>query len=172
MDHFHVFVRQDANTMLRVFAVDLTEDEVKHRIVGPYRRGKSLVQSGTIIPVASLRELRICRNRIAFESAYMAEHAAHSEAIEALNQGDGMYFLRAGPSHDDMAESFENVTNQFLQGKEPGDGGWLSALASIANHTLVSTVLGDIVPCSAGVLPRVEVMAETADAGRLLRSPL
>lgn len=145
MNHFHVFVRQEGGTTLRVFVRDLAEEEVKHRIVRPYRRGTSIVHGGKIIPIESLRELRICMTNDTFEQAYSSEHAAHCRAMEELNRDSGVLVLSVGPGHDDMADSFEDVTDQFLRGKEPGDAGRPSLFAAITNHPVVSAVLGGVV---------------------------
>lgn len=145
MDYFHVFVRQEGEAALRVVALDLTEDEIKRHIVKPYRRGASIVQGGKITPVASLRELRICMTSTVFEQAYSSEHAAQSKKIDELNRGGGVFFLSPGPGHDDMADSFENVTNLFLRGKGPGHAGRPHPLVAITNHPIVSTVVGGIV---------------------------
>ncbi len=145
MDYFHVFVRQEGETTLRVVALDLTEDEIKRQIVKPYCRGTSIVQGGKITPLASLRELRICMTSIAFEQAYSSEHAAQSRKMEELNRCGGVFYLSPGPGHDDMAYSFENVTNRFLRGKEPGNVGRPPLLVTIANHPIVSIVVGGIV---------------------------
>lgn len=123
MDYFHVFVRQEAETTLRVVALDLTEDEMKRQIVKPYCRGTSIVQGGKIISLPAIRELRICVTRTAFKQAYSSEHAAQSREMKELNRCGGVFFLSPGPGHDDMADSFEDVTNRFLHGKEPGNAG-------------------------------------------------
>gem|GEM_PF-3416656 len=81
----------------------------------------------------------------AFEQAYSSEHAAQSKKIDELNRGGGVFFLSPGPGHDDMADSFENVTNLFLRGKGPGHAGRPHPLVAITNHPIVSTVVGGIV---------------------------
>ena len=145
MDYFHVFVRKEGETALRVVALDLAEDEIKRHIVKPYCRGTSIVQGGKITPVASLGELRICMTSTAFEQAYSSEHAAQSKKIDELNRGGGVFFLSPGPGHDDMADSFENVTSRFLGVKEPGQAGRPHPLIAITNHPIISTVVGGIV---------------------------
>jgi hypothetical protein len=145
MDHFHVFIRQEADATLRVLARDLTEEEIKSQVVKPYGRGTSIVHGGTIVPVASLRELRICKTGAPFEQAYSSEHADQSKRVDELNREGGVIFISPGPGYDDMADAFENVTDQFLRGKEPGDAGRPSLLVSISNHPIVSTVLGGVV---------------------------
>lgn len=145
MNYFHVFVCQEGETALRAVALDLTEDELKRHIVKPYRRGTSIVKGGKITPVASLRELRICMTSTAFEQAYSAEHAVQSRRIDELNRDGAVFFLSPGPGHDDMADSFENVTDRFLRGKEPGNAGRPPLLVSITNHPIVSTVVGGVV---------------------------
>lgn len=145
MNYFHVFVCQEGETALRVVAHDLTADELKRHIVKPYRRGKSIVRGGKIIPVASLRELRICVTSTAFEQAYSFEHAAHSREMDELNRNSGVFFISPGPGHVDMANLFENVTDQFLHGKEPGDANRPPLLVSITNHPIVSTVVSGVV---------------------------
>ncbi len=145
MNYFHVFVCQEGQAALRVVAHDLTADELKRHIVKPYRRGTSIVRGGKITPIASLRELRICVTSSAFEQAYSFEHAAHSREMDELNRNSGVFFLSPGPGHDDMANSFENVTDQFLHGKEPGDASRPHFLVSITNHPIVSTVVGGVV---------------------------
>ena len=145
MHYFHVFVRQEGDANLRVLARDLEEQEITRQIVKPYRRGTSIVHGGKIIPIASLRELRICKTDAIFEQAYSAAHAAHSKEMDELNQGGGVFFVSAGPGYDDMAESFENVTDRFLRGKEPADAGRPSLFVSISNHPIVSTVVGGVV---------------------------
>ena len=145
MDYFHVFVCQEGEAALRVVAHDLSKDEIKRHIVKPYRRGTSIVQGGKIIPVSSLRELRICMTRTAFEEAYSYEHAVQSRKIDELNRGGNVFILSPGPGHDDMADSFENVTDRFLRDKEPGNAGRPPLLVSITNHPIVSTVVGGVV---------------------------
>lgn len=145
MDHFHVFIRQEADATLRVLARDLAEEEIKRQVVKPYRRGTSIVHGGTIVPVASLRELRICKTSVPFEQAYSSEHADQSKRMDELNRDGGVIFISAGPGYDDMADAFENVTDRFLRGKEPGDAGAPSLLGAISNHPIVSTVVGGVV---------------------------
>ncbi|MES2938690.1 MAG: hypothetical protein V4864_13470 [Pseudomonadota bacterium] len=145
MDYFHVFVRQEGDADLRLLASDLAKEEIERRIGKPYRRGTAIVQGGTIIPVASLRAIRICRTDATFEQAYSSEHAVQSKQLEELNRNGGVYFASVGPGHDDMAESFEDVTEKFLRGKEPGNARTPSLLVSLVNHPIVSTVLGGIV---------------------------
>jgi hypothetical protein len=113
--------------------------------VKPYRRGTSIVHGGTIVPIKSLRELRICRTGAPFEQAYSSEHAAQAKRMDELNREGGVIFLSPGPGYDDMADSFENVTDRFLRGKEPGDAGRPTLLASVTSHPIVSTVLGGVV---------------------------
>jgi len=145
MNHFHVFVRQEGETALRLVALDLTEDEIKRHIVKPYRRGTSIVQGGTITPVASLRELRICVTSTAFEQAYSSEHAAHSRKMDELNRDSNVFILSMGPGHDDMANTFENVSDRFLCGKEPGNASRPPRFVSITSHPIISTVVGGVV---------------------------
>ncbi len=78
----------------------------------------------------------------AFEQAYSSEHAAHSRKIDELNLGSDVILLSPGPGHNDMADSFENVTDRFLRGKEPGNAARPPFLVSITNHPIVSTVVG------------------------------
>lgn len=145
MHYFHVFVCQEGEAALRVVALDLTEDEIKRHIVNPYRRGTSIVQNGKIISVASLRELRICMTSTAFEQAYSSEHAVQSRKIDELNRGGDVFFISPGPGYDDMADSFENVTDTFLRVKEPGNASHPPLLVSFINHPIVSTVVGGVV---------------------------
>lgn len=145
MSWFHVFVRQEGDAALRLLASDLAEEDVRRQIVKPYRRGTSLVHGGTIIPVASLRGMTICKTELTFQEAYSAAHAEHSKQMEEINRGGGVYFISAGPGHDDMAEVFPIVTDHFLRGKEPGDAARPSVLLAITNHPVVSTVVGGVV---------------------------
>ncbi len=115
MDHFHVFIRQEADATLRVLARDLTEEEIKRQVVKPYRRGTAIVHGGTIVPVASLREVRVCKTGARFEEAYSSEHAAQSKRMDDLNREGGVIFISAGPGYDDMGDAFENVTLGFPQ---------------------------------------------------------
>lgn len=149
MDHFHVFARQEGEAELRVLAADLTEAEVKRRIVRPYRRGTSIVHGGTIIPIASLRELRICKTSLPFDESHEAECVADAEEIALLNRSGDLTFVSPGPLRDNMAECFDNVTEQFLRGREPGDKGQASLFSSITNHPIISTVVGGLLLAAA-----------------------
>lgn len=144
MAYFHVFVREEGETSLRLLATDLPEDEIKRSIVQPYRRGRALVLGGTITPVAAIRELRICMTPLAFEQAYSAEHSAWSREMESFNREGDVVVLSAGPGYEDMADSFDNVTDRFLRGKGPGDAGARSLFAAFSNHPIVSTVVGGV----------------------------
>lgn len=80
----------------------------------------------------------------AFEQAYSSEHAVQFRKMDELNRGGDVFFISPGPGHDDMADSFENVTDRFLRGKEPGNASRPPLLVSITNHPIVSTVVGGV----------------------------
>lgn len=139
MPQFHVFIQQDGDAALRCFLTDLTADAVRDRVVKPYNRGRHLVRGGEIVPIGSLRRIEICSTEASFDTSYGATHAEHVRRIDALNTGDGVFFLSPGPGYDDMAQEWVNVTEQFLKGRAPGSATGVMHKLSF-NPTVSATV--------------------------------
>lgn len=144
MARYHVFLRREGEGSPHLWLRDLSADEVRRRLVKPYLKGGTLVDGGVIIPVNTLRQVRIARTDTSFDEAYSASFDEHSRRMEELNRGgEGVYFLSAGPGHDDMVDEWPDATEEFLNGKPPGTGakpGWLQAITN--NRFLSSLVVG------------------------------
>lgn len=143
MLQFHVFIQQGGDAALRCFLMDLTVDAVRERVVKPYNRGGHLVRGGEIVPVDSLRRIEICSTESSFDTSYEAAHAEHMRRIEALNTGDGVFFLSPGPGHDDMAQEWINVTEQFLKGRAPGST--TAVMHKLSSNPIVSATVATVV---------------------------
>jgi hypothetical protein len=138
-----VFLRREGEERPRLWARDLTADDVRRRLVAPYRKGGALVQGGEIIPVNELRAVRIARTDVPFQQAYAAAHVEDSRRTAELNRESGIYFISPGPGHDDMVNEWPDVTAEFLKGKPPWTGaksGWWVAITN--NRFLSSLVVG------------------------------
>jgi hypothetical protein len=145
ISYFHVFIQQDSDDKLRCFLKDLVPDAVRTRVVKPYKKGRSLVNGGQIVPVGSLRQLQVFRTDCDFEASYKKAHAEHRKQMEDLNREGGLYFLSAGPGHDDMSDEWPNVTEEFLRGCAPGIDVEPSFVQKLSHDPTVSATVAAVV---------------------------
>jgi hypothetical protein len=141
--YFHVFVRE-GDAARRLFLKDLTADAVVRRIVKPYRSGGSLVAGGEIVPVASLRELRIIESGDPFDRAFAVACQQFLRRQEELNAGGGLVFISPGAQDEDMANEWPNVTDRFLNGHEPGADNRPGLIEKVSANPLLSALIAAV----------------------------
>jgi hypothetical protein len=118
MPYYHVLLSLDASSEAeRCVFRDLDEGALKASFVSRYRAGKDVLSSGEIIPLASIRKVRIIATEHQMDAALSELDARKEVDREELNRGaGGVVFLGGmGSSPNDIAEVGQNVTSQFIK---------------------------------------------------------
>ena len=106
MTFYHVRITPNSNPSHEEVRVDLSREELMERYVVPYRRGNTLVISGTSIPSNEIQRIRISRSE--------QDSKQLGDAIRAERRSRSIISV-GGPSIEwRVANRAEDVTDEFI----------------------------------------------------------
>lgn len=141
-----VAVEQNPDDLRQVFT-DLEENDLKPKLVSPYKKGTSLICGNEIIPIPQIRKIYIVRTVRSDEVERADLHAQSVREIDQFNrESDSAVLISAGRGYDpqDILEAGENVTAKHLSG-HPGAAADPSVFGRLIGNPWVVTVAGGLV---------------------------
>lgn len=141
-----IAVEQEPDKLRQVFE-DLDENELKPKLVIPYRKGTSLICGNEIIPILQIRKIHIVRTAQRNEVEREDLHRKSVREIDRLNrESSGIVFISPGSGYDpaDILEAGDDVTRKYIIG-HPGAAAGLPPLARFAGNPWFVTVVGGLV---------------------------
>ena len=139
-------VEQEPDKLRQVFE-DLEENDLKPKLVTPYKKGTSLICGNEIIPVLQIRKIHIVRTAQRNEVEREDLHTKSVREIDRLNrESSGIVFISPGSGYDpgDILETGEDVTKKYITG-HPGAASCLSPIGWFAGNSWFVTVVGGLV---------------------------
>ena len=110
--YYHVRITQKSNPAHDETKLDLTEDQLKERFIGPYEQGQSILINGKIVSPDDLDRILVSQSRESSPRLIAAERAKAAASSVAIIGGPSFEWL--------AAHSAEDVTDEFIQGP-PGN---------------------------------------------------
>ena len=125
MTFYHVRITPTSNPSHDEVRVDLSREELMERFVVPYRKGNTLVISGTSIPSNEIQRIRISRSE--------QDSKRLGDAIRAEQRASSVISF-GGPSIEwRVANRAEDVTDEFITAPPGSESGYFAESDSEAN---------------------------------------
>lgn len=147
MPYFHVFIRETGQDELRLFMRDMSDADVRNRVLRPYRKSGSLVADGEIIPIASIRQFKIVKSETTFSSRYSQYFGVHMRKQKEMQSKlpPGGIFISPGPREHDLISLMDDTTEEFLRDEEPGTGARPGIWAKLTENATLSAIVAGVV---------------------------
>jgi hypothetical protein len=123
-DHvYHAFARLKNADSFRILAVDLSERELRRRVVKPYKGGKDIFLQSTITSIDDIESLKIVRSASSCKDELKRLAAEHQAKIDHENRQSGIKIISRGRGHSplELLEASEDVTSHYIS-TAPGSG--------------------------------------------------
>ncbi len=148
MKFYHVLISHEKEPdSLRQIFEDLDENELKQKFLLPYRKGKSLICGGEVVPVKQIKKVRISRTDQCNEVERDKLLRNSIQQIEKLNvESDGSFVIPSaiGSYPGDILEDDEDVTEKYIV-DSPGYDAGSSPFSRFVAHPMVVMVVGSLV---------------------------
>lgn len=141
-----VSVEQNPDDLRQVFT-DLGENDLKSKLVTPYKKGTSLICGNEIIPVPKIRKIHIVQTSRPNETERKELNTKSIRKIDQFNrESTSIVWISAGRGYDplDILEAGEDVTAKCLPW-HPGVASGPSYLGRFIHNPWVVAVIGGLV---------------------------
>lgn len=147
MSYLHVTIKKkDSDKWLCIFK-DLSESDLKQRLLKPYKTGKELFYEGNILPVEQISVIRINKTKLSHEDELrIVQDESYRKITEFNNSNVGATIISTGYGYDDyeINECGDDVTSDYLS-SGPGTGTLLTHASELIRHPWVVRIFGGIV---------------------------
>ena len=148
MKFYHVLISHEKEPDgLRQIFEDLDKNELEQKFLRPYRKGKSLIFGGEVVPVKQIKKVHIVRTDQCNEVERDKLLRKSIQLIEKLNvESDGSFVIPSamGSYPGDILEAGVDVTETYLP-DSPGYEAGSSPFSRFVAHPMVVMVVGSLV---------------------------
>ncbi len=146
MSFLHVTVKKkNSEDWICVFR-DLSESNLRKKLVKPYRLGKSLYYEGSILPAEEISQIKINRtDRCLDEELKQVQEESMRRIREFNASSNSVGIISIGDGHNDyeINQCGDVVTDDYLS-TGPGGGTFTSAISEFIRHPWVVRVFGGL----------------------------
>ena len=147
MSYLHVTIKiKSSGNWLCIFK-DLSEADIKRKLVKPYRLGKAIYYDGNILPPSDISQIKInTTERTHGEELKIVQDESYRKIQEFNNSDSGATLISAGHGYNDyeINECGTEITNRYIS-SGPGSGTTLTAIGELIKHPWVVRVVGGLV---------------------------
>lgn len=145
MGFFHVHIRRKTDLKWREVFLDLTEGDLKCKFINPFLKGKRISANNVFFEPTEFEAVKILKTVETNKQVRDRISAAYED--QRAKWADEGYFVIGSATGYDAAhihEECEDVTDQYLKGKTPGDEGgrwkWLLEYSGLL-PAMISSIL-------------------------------
>lgn len=154
-NQFHVFVRSKSEQEDRELLCDLSEQDLRLKVVNSYKDGKDIYVGGRITRLADIAHITILRSEMSAKEMLNKMAADHQAEIERIKRDEGKNVIgsyRGSKSNELIGcELCANVTEQWL-GEAPGGGSDWTKIKKLFHNPWVVRIGGGGLLYAIGVL--------------------
>ena len=120
---YHAFAKLKSTNQFRILMVDLSERELKKRVVSPYKAGKDIYLSSTVTKIDDIERLVIVRTSDPAQDELKRISDEHEALIARENRESGIVILGPGRGRTplELIDKCEDVTSGSIS-DAPGSG--------------------------------------------------